>query len=102
MNEMISTNEMIERVAKAFWLHMTFGGNSAPFEQQPKQIIDHYRKAARAAIEAMREPTDEMINKKDHPFTYDAIKEYWIECIDAALKDCPKPSDINTPDPYVP
>lgn len=95
MNEMISTNEMIERVANAFWLHMTFGGNSAPFEQQPKQTTDHYRQAARAAIEAMREPTDQQRNNyfemkkasghNEHHSVF--IDAEWERAIDAALKE---------------
>jgi hypothetical protein len=43
------------------------------------------RKLARAAVEAMREPTDAMITAV--PFGEDTMREHWPLMIDAALAE---------------
>jgi hypothetical protein len=56
---------------------------------------EDYRVLARAAIEAMREPTDRMVSEGESaasfgigkPTSEDAIPRVWSEMIDAALKD---------------
>ena len=69
-------NEMVERVARA--LHAMHGTKS-PF----KPYADLYRDQARTAIEAMREPTDEMLEALNNcGGDTDAI---WTAMIDAAL-----------------
>lgn len=61
--------EMVERVARAALL--------------PDDAKDHWRAVARAAIEAMREPTEEMIDwgNLNHPDK----KGLWQNLIDVAL-----------------
>lgn len=86
MNEITSTNEMIERVARALCDYVP--------------ICDRCKSKARAAIEAMRKPTDQLINEmyKCETGHYD-VKQAWSNFIDVCLND---PTQINTPDPYVP
>lgn len=64
---------MIERVARAI------------AKAVGREVIPNiYIPAAKAAIEAMREPTEEMIELfNDH----DWIDRYWQPAIDAALKE---------------
>jgi len=50
------SNEMIERIAKAMYDSNQF---ARPLEKSPNWV-EHYRRQARAAISAMREPTDAM------------------------------------------
>lgn len=81
------TNEMIERVAKAMMEASTTVGHSS------------WSDIARAAIEAMREPTEAMIEHADanafggvapgEPL-YHGAKNTWQHMIDAALSDAAK------------
>ncbi|TIN83076.1 hypothetical protein [Mesorhizobium sp.] len=85
-------NEMIERVEKALAVH--FSGNRMPdMSGDPRARLSQLQRrnltdAAYAAIEAMREPTDEMLAAGSH-----AIFHYWQAnaayraMIDAALKE---------------
>ncbi len=56
-------NEMVERVARALWV-----GEAGPNE------MAFCRKKARAAIEAMREPTDAMITAM-RDISYDLVEQ---------------------------
>lgn len=69
--------EMIERVAQA----ISGGGD-------PTHILDIHRTRARAAIEAMREPTVAMLEKGwgHTPSSWEEISEAWDEMISEALK----------------
>lgn len=69
------TNTMIERVAKALEKNLE-GKEFSSFED-----------AARAAIEAMREPTPKMIEAAQS--TADPYCESWPVMIDAALSEDP-------------
>lgn len=51
--------DMVERVARAIYEGRN-GPKCEPWAHKPKGHQDPYRADARAAIEAMREPTDEM------------------------------------------
>lgn len=80
-------NKMIELVASAIYKEMTFGH---PLNDQiPKEIHKHYHKVAKAAIEAMRVPSDEQcVNYYKLSFnteTFDFGK--WERSIDAILMD---------------
>ncbi len=74
----MSGNEMIERVAKA--MHQSHG-ILLPYdllsERQKEPLLIH----AKAAITAMREPTEKMIFAPDRS----GNKEIWQAMIDAAL-----------------
>jgi hypothetical protein len=67
-------NEMVERVAKAINEIIYIGDSGA------KQL-------ARAAIEAMREPTDEMICECNSSLVYEELKLIYKSMIDVALKE---------------
>ena len=99
--------EMLERIAEAIcntgasarsrrwsdWVRIAENHTVAVEREMAQEWIDHRRKEARAALEAMREPTDEMINAGDSymPYDpndtgYDMIKEgVWPAMISAAL-----------------
>jgi hypothetical protein len=77
-------SEMVERVAVAIsnaqmaWKAAN-GGDDASVVDCPDEVL------ARAAIEAMREPTDQMVgaaNRNNHPRDVDT----WRTMIDEALK----------------
>ena len=73
-------SEMIERVALAI-----SGGDD------PANVLAIHRSRARAAIEAMREPTKEMMaagsrTMPDYDPGDDDAKQCWHEMIDEALK----------------
>lgn len=74
-------NEMIERVAKAISKHI----------YDTDEIYLQYVTLAKAAIEAMREPTDEMKKCDNIHWGYSCyvcggLKDGWYKMIDAALK----------------
>ena len=98
------TDDMIERVARAIagedwddipdnkshWVEQRgeFGGRyravSEPFKGD-------YLDQARAAIEAMREPTDEMFATAAHYIGgADRVRKIWGTIIDAALQKAPQ------------
>ncbi len=79
-------NEIVERVALAI-------SGSA----DPANILEIHRSRARLAIEALRKPTDAMIESAKRPYTYGndeimnnalrrSIAGYWSAMIDEALK----------------
>lgn len=93
---------MIERVAKA--LYENFFTDEWPPADAPDlgMDADNFRKAARAAIEAMREPTEEMIKRghlcdplgvdvKAGGEAEDVYGTTWRAMIDAALADARPP-----------
>jgi len=78
--------EMSERVAKALFL--TNNPRLSWEEQSTKSpvSVDIYRLLAKIAIEAMREPNDEMLNLVT-PWNRKKTKAFWQAMIDEALKD---------------
>ena len=87
--------EMVERVAKA--LALSHGHkwdeleDEMPFERdwasKPYPTKGYYRKDARTAFTAMREPTeDEMRNAWDYAGDYDP-RYWWHAMIDEALRE---------------
>ena len=87
-------SEMVERVAKAAYESLFMG--SWPDDIGTSIDAEGFRKAARAAIEAMREPTEEMTNSAERlddqgssifgePFVPCPHDEAWRVMIDAAL-----------------
>jgi hypothetical protein len=89
---MADNPEMIERVARAIWsADRNVGGYG--WEWLDESWRAGYYAQARSAIEAMREPTEEMIERGDDhakgwfasiSVTYDS-EEVWHAMIDAAL-----------------
>jgi hypothetical protein len=85
------TDSMVERVARAI----------CPFSQPCPDVCDPCASKARAAIAAMREPTEEMISagegqvwEYDHGWGISASGVTvlaWETMIDAALKTDPQP-----------
>lgn len=84
------SSEMIERVAAAMHNKKPGGSIMLPFQFQPDAEV--FRVYARAAIEAMREPTKQMekagweMDPGDSDGNTDA-KTHWRAMIDAALKE---------------
>jgi hypothetical protein len=84
-------SEMIERVARALCgLHFSNGGiEDDGWDDCPEKFRLEYLDEARVAIEAMREPTDEMINalwaKEEECQGGGCGKQMFIAAIDAAL-----------------
>jgi hypothetical protein len=81
-------SEMIDRVARAInevnpWVGIAW-------MDLPSVPKDEYRAKARAAIEAMREPTEGMLDRLDAANsgwgTREHSKELWQELIDEALE----------------
>lgn len=72
---------MIERVAKAMFL------TDFPDDIWNGPSETSYMKAARAAITAMREPTEEMFTFSSFKSAYDLYR--YQAMIDAALKEAP-------------
>lgn len=93
--------EMVERVAEAIWRTKMdgnmFGLRPAALKHQSQDNRDKYLAIARAAIEAMREPTPHMIEEgwDADKTTYESggwngqIDDAWRAMIDASLKDTP-------------
>ena len=71
--------DMIERVAAAMWERTHDGRWDDWGDGQDESRIIH-RDDARAAIAAMREPTDSMTNGVDYR------RGVWVNMIDAALR----------------
>lgn len=98
---------MLEKVAMAMyaWHIAEYGhlwdkdsASHRPWEQQAKAVCDAYRSQARAALEAMREPTEEMLaewafsttgNTDWNSVDDDQMRRAWRAMIDGALKDPP-------------
>lgn len=83
-------SEMVQRVANKIYIELAFGNN---LKDAHKEIQNLYLGIARAAIEAMREPTIQQRNnyyemRKEVGETKAIfIDSYWQEMIDAALKE---------------
>ncbi len=87
-------SEMIERVAAALWVASGTYPDSAVGIRNMKPVVwPDFMKQARAAIEAMREPTAEMTGCSDEVhWDYSChvcggLKEGWQAMIDAALNE---------------
>ena len=87
-------NEMVERVAEALW---TARGNAhdnwpadGPLAKQAPWVQRIVREEARAAIEAVREPTDAMLDAAEYEesdLTREGHAQIHRAMIDAALKE---------------
>lgn len=77
---------MIERVAQAIYEDRN-GRGCIPWNKRPAAHKAPYLSDARAAIEAMREPTETMVTAglRSGPEGY--VKGDWYFMIDAALKE---------------
>ena len=80
------SNDMIERVARAIYEGRN-GSGCKPWAHQPKAHQEPYLKDARAAIEAMREPTPEMERVGAEELM---SLEGWQAMISAALHPMPE------------
>jgi hypothetical protein len=103
------TDEMVERVARAAWFTYRGKPTSRPSpeyegDDRPEEWdedlqrwaedpglcthigADGFRECARAAIEAMREPTPAMTGIPTKGWTDMSPKEVWQDMIDAALQ----------------
>jgi hypothetical protein len=80
---------MIERIARA--LCISQGENPdqpTPHHKTVDFIWQHYRKDARAVLEAMMEPTDQMVKAAFDVFASENdAKANWYCMIEAALKE---------------
>lgn len=85
------TDNMIERVARAIW-NTKPGAKIHPWERLGT-VRNDYLAEARAAIEAMRTPTEAMVragSEEFDPFVYGNTEtDCWHAMIDAALKEKP-------------
>jgi hypothetical protein len=85
--------DMVTRVARALWNAAKVG----EFDAQPESTKSLYLHGARSAIEAMREPNDEMLDKMNDVWVdagevsinvcFADLKELFAVGIDAALKE---------------
>ncbi len=82
-------SEKVEHVARAMWDHDRYLSGRAAWDS----ISIEYREAglhiARLAIEAMREPTETMLEAggvNAHPLDRQDANEVWRDMIDEALK----------------
>ena len=83
-------SEMVERVAKALYI-AEIGPAIGPFDwdidEAGEVAARNYRKMARAAIEAMREPTEAMVRAGGDVTESDAIAiATWHAMIDEAIR----------------
>lgn len=92
-----AADEMVERVARALWGVSDFNEKSWPWEECGSSQKAGYRLHARAAIEAMREPTDAMFDAGEKAATtYSArwmmsiADDVWTAMVDAALNGLAK------------
>jgi hypothetical protein len=79
---------MVERVARAIYAERNrHSRKSGPWDGCPPHLLEGYIAEARAAIESMREPTDEMCERVRGRFMAlpPAARNCWEEMIDAAL-----------------
>lgn len=53
--------EMVTRIAVRLWMQEVCASDPRDFHRQPQDIQRYWRDGARIAIEAMAQPTDEMI-----------------------------------------
>jgi hypothetical protein len=84
---------MVERVARALFEEEWDDKSSEPWERAEEDERAAWRKSARAAIEAMREPTGVMIAQGSwasdgrNEIGSTGAKNAWRKMIDAALTD---------------
>ena len=81
---------MIEKIAEAIYERVRKGArHMPPWAEQPETVKDWHRKIARAAVEAMREPTAEMVDAADVPMHGDFMDPIrtWEAMIDKALEE---------------
>lgn len=79
---------MIERVARALY-EDRFGPSVAPWSQLKDAHKAPYISDARAAIAAMREPTERMAQAGDDLHDFASARLFWSHMIDAALEEKP-------------
>ncbi len=76
-------SEMISKVARAIWQQE----RAARVHDEPFKL-SWYEDTARAAIQAMRDPTEAMFDATGEPGVPDRVyREYWEAMIDQALQD---------------
>lgn len=78
-------SEMITRVAAALWSRQS----GRPWEKATPEEQEVFRRDARAAILAMREPTADMAGALSRHYPGDGFIDAWHLMIDAALVDGP-------------
>ena len=81
---------MIEKIAEAIYERVRKGArHMPPWAEQPETVKDWHRKIARVAVEAMREPTAEMVDADDVPMHGDFMDPIrtWEAMIDKALEE---------------
>jgi hypothetical protein len=76
-------SEMVDRVAEALKTAYRAGGRHSP-NPQLDDDIDAY--IARAAIAAMREPTQAMVDAPGNPYNRHEFENNWKAMIDEALR----------------
>lgn len=100
-------SELVERVARAICKSRFMNGGNEDddgWDDLPKAHKQQRLIEARAAIEAMREPTEAMIDAGEPEFyewmfgqedwTRPMVPQGWRAMIDAALTDIPRPSRL--------
>lgn len=91
-------NDMIERVAEALWsadAERCHSKRREPWSDVSESVKDDWRFNARAAIQAMREPTDEMVSSGQSAgqsvqptyLTAESTIERWQAMVDTALSE---------------
>lgn len=80
------TSQMIERVARA--IYQNFFDDEWPPKTAPDLGMgaDDFRKAARAAIEAMMEPTNAMLDEAEGQLGFESADLFWKAMLRKALR----------------
>lgn len=82
------SESMVERVARAIALAALDDDTRSVVNPETWPVAESYCDMARAAIEAMREPTEVMTNEWPHAHAH-LIEGHWRRAIDAALSEKP-------------
>lgn len=85
---MTAGNDMVERVAKAIAAaDLDEGDGMYDYYALTEDIVDLYTTLARAAIKAMRDPTEAMYEEAEDAIGYNVACDIWWVMIDTALKE---------------
>lgn len=89
MTKTETNDSMLERVAKAIYASAS-GAERPCFGRQPPIVKAFYFAQARAALSAMRTPTEAMVEAADEAYdNYGFFADQWDAAITAALGETP-------------
>lgn len=94
----MTTDSMVEKMARAIARGDLGPDIPVDMDAHMRHVREHYHALARAALEAMREPTEGMVEAAIRLYRHgnteqfnnimrDTVREYFAAAIDAALKE---------------